>query len=76
MGQKEKEMKVTLKSGDNQIITTCKGVSQHIYNRYVVHGLSKAGRKWLADLPGGAACTVYTKQGAERLDYLTDAPVP
>lgn len=73
--------KITLQSGDNSITTTCKGVSQHIYNSYVVHGLSKKGKEWIDSLPGGATYAnipimVYTRYGTWGLDYLTDNPVP
>ena len=69
--------KVTLICGDNRINTTCEGVSQHVHNRLVVHGISKAGRAWYDALPEGhPPVMVYTATNAERLDYLSSDPLP
>lgn len=70
-------MKITLTCGDARINATCKGTSQHIHNRLVVHGLSGKGSAWMDALPEGhAPVMTATKRGEMRLDYITDAPIP
>lgn len=70
-------MKITLQSGENKITTTCTGVSQHIHNRAVVHGLSKIGKEWIKLLDSDhAPIQVITRHTKERLDYLSADPLP
>lgn len=69
--------KITLTCGDGHVKTTCKGVSQHSYNRFVVHGISKAGQAWYDALPKEhPPIFVRTTTGCERLDYLSSDPIP
>lgn len=70
-------MKITLICGADKLSTTCTGVSKQIYNRYIVHGLSKKGREWVAALPEDhEAIFVHTSRGREKLDYVSSDPLP
>jgi hypothetical protein len=69
--------KITLVCGEDKIDTTCAGVSTHIYDKYVVHKLSKAGVSWYNALPENhPAVWAYTARGAKRLDYISADPLP
>lgn len=73
----EKMRKITLVCGDRSLTTTCKGLSQHIYNKLVVHSISKAGKDWYNALPDDSPPVwVYASSRAERLDYLSSEPIP
>ncbi|MFA7255988.1 MAG: hypothetical protein WC047_00220 [Kiritimatiellales bacterium] len=70
-------MKITLTCGDSTINTACKGTSQHIHNKRIVHGLSRKGNDWInALLDNHGPIMTTTKYGQMRLDYITDAPLP
>lgn len=70
-------MKITLTCGTNTINTTCEGVSQHIWNRCVVHRISNRGLEWFKALQDDHE-TVFTttKHGCHPLDYLSFDPIP
>jgi hypothetical protein len=69
--------KITLACDNDSIATTCEGTSQHIHNRIVVHRLSKRGKQWYDSLPDGHPPIIATTSTAsERLDYITEDPLP
>jgi hypothetical protein len=69
--------KITLTCGDNKINTTCEGTSQHIHNSIVIHRLSNKGKQWYDALPDDhGPITATTTTASERLDYITEAPLP
>ena len=69
--------KITLTCGDNKINTTCEGTSQRIHNRIAIHRLSSKGKQWYDALPDDhEPITVTTTTASERLDYITEDPLP
>jgi hypothetical protein len=69
--------KITLSCENESISTTCGDVSQHIWNKAVLHGLSARGINWLSHLPDNhARIYVGTSKQVYMLDYITDAPCP
>jgi hypothetical protein len=64
--------KITLKCGENEITTTCYGLSQHIYNGYVIHRLTKRGLDWYNAFPENhQPITVKSSSNCLKLDYIT-----
>jgi hypothetical protein len=64
--------KITLSTNNETINTTCSDVSQHIWNKVVIHNISAKGSVWL-DKHEGDKITVTTKNGNYMLDYITTA---
>lgn len=70
-------MKITLTSDEFTVTTACKGLSQHIHSKYVVHGLTSTGYAWLDALPDDhGPIMITTRHETLPLDYVTGDPLP
>ena len=69
--------KIILSCGEESKTAFCKGLSQHVWNRYNVHGLSASGKAWIdGHDPKLVYVTSLKNDNTLKLDEVTDDPLP
>lgn len=70
-------LRICLDCKEGSKTALCEGLSKHVWNKYVVHGLSKSGKEWLDKHDPKQVYVTNMRDGSmAKLDEVTDAPLP